>query len=39
MDLGGSLEYQFAVVASSSEMMRNFARVVSSSPDKAIAVS
>jgi hypothetical protein len=35
MPLGGSLEYQFALV-SSKEMMRDFARVASSPPAEAI---
>jgi hypothetical protein len=38
MHLGGSLEYQFAV-ASSREMMSDFARVASSSLAKAMAAS
>jgi hypothetical protein len=38
MHLGGSLEYQF-VVASSKEIMRDFARVASSPLGEAIAAS
>jgi hypothetical protein len=38
MHLGGSLEYQFAVV-SSREMMRDFVRVSSSPPTEAMAAS
>jgi hypothetical protein len=38
IDLGGSLAYQFAT-ALSSEMMNDFARVVSSPPQDPIAAS
>jgi hypothetical protein len=38
MHLGGSLEYQF-VVASSREMMSDFARVASSPPVEAMVAS
>jgi hypothetical protein len=38
MHLGGSLEYQFAA-ATSREMMRDLARVASSSPAEAMVAS
>jgi hypothetical protein len=38
MHLGGSLEYQFAIV-SSRDMMSDFARVASSPPAEAMATS
>jgi hypothetical protein len=38
MHLGGSLEYQFAIVPS-REMIRDFARVAPSPPDEAITAS
>jgi hypothetical protein len=38
IDLGGSLAYQF-IAAFSSDIMNDFARVVSSLPNEAIAAS